>query len=59
MRVDEFDRVLDSEDVTVPSAIGLIDDRRERRGLTGAGRSGDEHQATGQIGEVTENFGHP
>ena len=59
VRVNEFDRVLNREDVAVPRAVGLIDDRREGRGLTGAGRTGHKHQAAGQIGEVTENLGHP
>ena len=42
--VHELDRILDGEDVLGARAVDLVDDRRERRRLTGAGRAGDEHE---------------
>ena len=43
--VHELDRVLDREDVLGARAVDLVDQRGERRRLTGAGRAGDEHEA--------------
>ena len=44
-RVDVLDRVLQRDDVLVPRMIDLIKDRRQRRRLTGAGFTGDQHDA--------------
>ena len=44
-RVDVLDRILQRDDVLVPRMIDLIEDRRQRRGLTGAGFTGDQHDA--------------
>src|SRR6478672_10760223 len=38
--VEELDGILDRDDVVVAHAIDLVDHRRERRRLTGAGRAG-------------------
>ena len=42
--VDDLDRVLDRDDVLVPRAVHVVDDRRERRRLSRAGRAGDEDE---------------
>ena len=44
-RVDVLDRILQRDDVLVPRMIDLIEDRRQRRRLTGAGFTGDQHDA--------------
>ena len=52
--VHELDRVLDREDVIGAVAVDLVDHRRERRRLTGAGRARDEDEAARlhrQLGE--------
>jgi hypothetical protein len=43
--VQELDRILDREDVLRAVPVDLVDDRRERGRLTGAGRAGHEHKA--------------
>ena len=50
--VQELDRVLDRHDVVVAAAVGQVDQRRERRRLARTGRTGDEHEAARQGGEV-------
>ena len=42
-RVDVLDRVLQRDDVLVPRVIDLVEDRRQRRRLTGAGFTGDQY----------------
>ena len=42
--VHELDRVLDRDDVVGARAVDLVDHRRERRRLAGAGRAGDEDE---------------
>src|SRR5262249_7282622 len=49
--VKELDRVLDGEDVLRAVPVDLVDERRERRRLTGAGRPGDEDEPTRLLGE--------
>ena len=44
-RVDVLDRILQRDDVLVPRVIDLIEDCRQRRRLTGAGFTGDQHDA--------------
>ncbi len=44
--VEDLDRVLDRDDVLLTCAIDLVDHRRERCRLSGAGGAGDEHEAT-------------
>ena len=50
--VDVLDRVLDGEDVDRAPLVDVVDHRRERRRLPGAGRAGDEHEALRQVAEV-------
>ena len=53
--VYELDRVLDRENVIAAVAVAVIDHRRERRRLAGAGRPGHEHEA---LVEHREFFQH-
>ena len=55
--VHELDRVLDREDVLRALAVDLVDQRRERRRLTGAGRAGDEHEPARPLGQLVERRG--
>ena len=43
-RVHELDRILDGDDVILPVLVRMVHDRRQRRGLAAAGRSGDQHE---------------
>ena len=52
--VQELDRILDREDVVVPRAVDLVDHRRERRRLAGAGRAGHEHEAARLLRELVQ-----
>src|SRR6188472_3227960 len=45
MHVEELDRILDGHDVLMPGPVDPVHHRGERRGLTGAGRARDEHEA--------------
>ena len=45
IRMQDLDRVLDRDDVLLPVAVHVVDHRRERRRLSGAGRAGDEDEA--------------
>ncbi len=40
-----FDRILERQDMAGAVAVAVIDHRRQRRRLAGAGRAGDQHQA--------------
>ena len=42
--VDEFDGVLDRDDVVLPVEVGVVDHRGERGRFAGTGRPRDEHQ---------------
>ena len=44
-RVDVLDRILQRDDVLVPRVVDLIENRRQCRRLTGAGFTGDQHDA--------------
>ena len=54
-RVQELDRVLDREDVLVARLVDLVDQRRERGRLAGAGRAGHEHDAARLLGELAHD----
>ena len=54
MVVQELDRVLDGEDVLVPGAVDVVEERGEGRRLAGAGRPGDEHEAARLLREVVQ-----
>ena len=53
--VHELDRVLDRENVVAAGAVDLVDDRRERRRLTGTGRPGDENETARILGEAVQD----
>ena len=55
--VHELDRVLDREDVVGARSVHLVDQRRERRRLAGAGRAGDEDEAARLLGELVQGRG--
>ena len=42
--VDEFDRVLDGEDVVVLGVVQVVEHRRQGGGLARTGRPGDQYQ---------------
>ena len=52
--VQKLDRVLDREDVLVPRAVDVVEQRGERRRLARAGGPGDEHQAARLVGQLVE-----
>ena len=52
--VQELDRVLDRDDVVGPVAVDLVDERRERRRLTRAGRARDEDEPARLVAEAIE-----
>src|SRR6185503_1708541 len=54
--VDEFDRILDRQDVNRPLLVHAIDDRRQRRGLARSGRARDEPDAVPERNDVRENL---
>src|SRR5690606_20525141 len=56
--VHEFDRVLDGEDVLVTGVVDVVEHRRERGGLAGAGRPGDQHDTARRFGNFLENLAH-
>ena len=55
-RVDVLDRILQRDDVLVPRVIDLIENRRQRRRLTGAGFTGDQHNALLQRREAAHHL---
>ena len=46
--LDEVDRIFNGDDVVFTVAVGHIDDRCQSRGFSTAGRTRDQHQASGQ-----------
>ena len=52
VQVQELDRILDGEDVLGARLVDQVDDRGQRRRLAGSGRSGDEHDAVLERGDV-------
>ena len=55
--VNELDGVLDGQDVVVPVLVRVINHRRERCGLAGAGGAGDEHEALVHHRELAQHGG--
>jgi hypothetical protein len=45
IRMEDLDGILDGHDVLLTRAVDLVEHRRERRRLAGAGRAGHEHEA--------------
>ncbi len=52
--VEELDRILDRHDVVVARPVDLVDHRRERGRLAGAGRAGHEYETARLGGELVE-----
>ena len=50
--VQELDRVLDRQDMVRAVLVAVVDHRRERRGLAGAGRADHQHEAALQHREL-------
>ena len=53
--VEELDRVLDRHDVARPGLVDLVDDRRERRRLAGAGRPRQQDDAPLLVGQLADH----
>ena len=53
--VEELDRVLDRDDVLRVARVDVVDHRRERRGLTRAGGSGEKDQAALLVGDLVDH----
>ncbi|MNN08727.1 hypothetical protein D3C81_1215890 [compost metagenome] len=54
--VDEFDRVFDGKNVAVLGVVQVVEQRRQRGGLTRTGRPGDQHQPARYVGDTLEGF---
>ena len=54
VRVVEFDRVLDRDDVAGAVHVDEVEHRREGRRLAGAGRAGDEDEAAGLVEQLVD-----
>jgi hypothetical protein len=55
--VDEFDGVLDGDDMAGEVVVDVVDHRRERRGLAGAGGAGDDDEALVKVAEFLQRLG--
>ena len=55
--VEELDRVLDRDDVRPAILVDVLDHRRQRRGLAGAGDAGDEDEPARLHRDLLENRG--
>ena len=55
--VNEFDRVLDGDDVIAALAVDVVDHRAERGRLAGTGRTGDEHEPLLQAAQLQNRGG--
>ena len=55
--VDEFDRVLDRDDVVGAIHVDMVDQRGERRRLARAGRTGDEHEPLSEVAQLEDGLG--
>ena len=56
MRMDEFDGILESNDVDGPGAVNLIEDRSQSGRFAGASRASDEHQARFFLGNLFDDL---
>ena len=57
-RMHEFDRVLDRQDVAFHARVHVVDHRRERRRLAGAGLAGDQDQAVVDAAQTAHRIRH-
>ena len=55
VRVHEFDRIFDGDDVAEGILVAVIDERGERGALAGAGAADEDHQAAFEHGDLLEN----
>ena len=53
--VHELDRILDGEDVALVGLVDVVDHRRQRGRLAGAGRAGDQHQPLLLVAELLQD----
>ncbi|OPZ11150.1 MAG: hypothetical protein BWZ10_02240 [candidate division BRC1 bacterium ADurb.BinA364] len=56
VRIEEFDRVLDGDDVLAAGQIDLLDDRRQSGGLAAARGAGDKDQAVAPKVKIGDGF---
>ena len=55
VRVEDLDRIFDGDDRDRAGAVDVVDDRRHRRALARARRTGDEDQSLFLVGEATDH----
>ena len=56
--VEKLDRVLDREDVLVPRAVHVVEQRGQRGRLAGTGRAGDQDKTARLLRELVQPGGH-
>ena len=54
-RVYELDRILEADDIEAARLVQVIDHRRERGGLAGAGGAGDQHHALVEVAQLGDD----
>ena len=54
--VNELDRILDRDHVPLHLLVDLVEHRRERRRLAGAGGAGDEDQPARLVGQIGDDL---
>jgi hypothetical protein len=57
--MDEFDRILEADDIERAGRVQVIDHRCERRGFARAGRAGDEDHALMVVAQLAHDGGRP
>src|SRR5206468_9894771 len=55
--MQKFDRVFDGDDVLGAGGVDTVDHGRQRRGLTGAGDSSNQHQAARHVADLLHHLG--
>ena len=55
--MEEFDRVLQRDDVALPGAVDSVNDAGLGGGLAASGGAGDQHHAVGDIGQLHNLLG--
>src|SRR5205085_10944522 len=56
VRVVILDGIFHRDDVLVEVLVDVVDHRRERGGLAGAGRAGDQEDSTGAAADLAGHF---
>src|SRR4030095_11473009 len=59
VRVHEFDRLFDRDDVPGEVDVNVVQQRRERGRLAGTSRARYQHQATTDVAELFDDRGNP